>query len=105
MSNLLNPGSLNPFSGGGISQNQADLGQFTYGQDAIKNAFDFSHGMGHSTGVTQADAGAGMHQALMDQQMSQADAAALTNFNNQQKSNLSSGISGIGGLLGSLGGI
>ena len=53
---------------------------------------------------TQANAGALMGQALQDQQMSQADASALTNFNNQQKANLSQGVGSLGGLLGGAGG-
>lgn len=86
---------------GGISPAQQALSQFTFGQNALANAQQFgSHGMGHSTGLTQADAGAYMGQALQESQMSQADTQAMNAFNQQQKGQLSSGIGGLGSALG-----
>lgn len=94
-------------SSGGISPEQMALTQFHFGENALKNAQTFggsnNQNMGMSTGLTMADAGAYMGQALEAQKLSQSDAAAMNAFNQQQKSQLSSGIGSLGSTLGSFG--
>jgi hypothetical protein len=86
---------------GGISPEQMALTQFTFGENALQNASAFGNtGTGASTMHTMADAGSYMGQALEAQKLSQADAGAMSQFNQQQKSNLSSGIGGLGSSIG-----
>jgi hypothetical protein len=90
---------------GGISPEQMSLANFTFGQNAMKNASDFSNaGMGMSTGLTQMDAGAQMGEALNIGQMSLSDMNAMNAFNSQAKANLGSSIGSLGGIFGSSGG-
>lgn len=92
-------------SSGGISPEQMALAQYTYGQNVMKNAGDFgTRGMGHSTGVTQADAGAAMGEAKQMAEMSQHDTQAMNQFNQQQKGQASTAIGGLGTSLGGSGG-
>ena len=91
--------------GGGVSPQQMALAQYNYGENLVENAQSFSGGLGHSTGGTQADIGSRAREAFDIGRMSDMDANAMTNYFNQQKSQLSSNISGIGGALGGGGGI
>lgn len=87
-------------AGGGITPEQASLAQYTMGQGEIADMSQFSQ-MPHSTNLTQAISGtkaAGVQQAG---QMSQQDTAAMTQFLNQQNSQLTQGI---GGAIGSIAG-
>jgi hypothetical protein len=86
---------------GGISGPQAALGQWTTSQGELANAAqNASRGTGQGTMPTYADAGSTLAGALLDAQMSNADTSAMTNYNNQQKAQLSSGIGSLGSLLG-----
>ena len=87
-------------AGGGISPDQQALAQYHFGQGAVKAESDFAQ-IPHSTNLTQAVSGARAGAAKEAGQMSQADQAAMTQFLNQQTSNLTSGI---GGALGSIAG-
>jgi len=99
MGGLAGGGNKSDF--GGISPEQMALANFTFGQQAIKNASDFSNaGMGMSTGLTQMDSGARMGEALNIGQMSLADTNAMNAFNSQAKANLGSSIGNLGGILG-----
>ena len=99
MTGVLTP----PSTQGGITPGQQQQGQFQNAEQDIKNAAAFgSHGMGLSTGATQADVGAGLGQSLFDEQMSQLDSAAQTAYNNMIKQSGSNLAGGLGGLLGRL---
>jgi len=87
-------------AGGGITPEQTALAQYHFGQGAIKSMSDFA-GLPVSTGMTQAIGGARAGAAKEAGEQSQVNAAAMTNFLNQQTANLTSGI---GGLLGGLSG-
>jgi hypothetical protein len=88
-------------TGGGISPEQMALTQFHFGEGALANAAQFGKsGMGHSTMGTMADAGTYMGQALEAQKLSMADTAATNAANQQQKSQISSGIGGLGSIAG-----
>jgi len=87
-------------AGGGITPEQMALAQYHFGQGAVKAQGDFAQ-IPHSTNLTQAVSGARAGAAKEAGQMSQADQAAMTQFLNQQTSNLTSGI---GGALGSIAG-
>lgn len=88
-------------SGVAPSGAQTSLSQYTMGQGDIANADKFSHGMGHSTNVTQADSGPAAGFALSQGQQSLADTAAMSKFLNSQFQNLAGGL---GGILGKAGG-
>ena len=90
--------------GGGVSPQQAALAQYNFGQNLVENSQAFSSGLGHSTGVTQADVGAEARKAYDLGHMSNADANAMTSYFNQQKSQLASNVGGLGGALGGGGG-
>jgi hypothetical protein len=94
-------GKFGNTAGGGISPDQMAYAQFVGNEQKLKNANTFgSAGTGASTMHTMADAGAGNETALLAQQMSQADANAMQNFNNQQKASTAQGIGGLGTALG-----
>ena len=87
-------------AGGGITPEQQALAQYHFGQGAVKAESDFSR-IPHSTNLTQAVSGARAGAAKEAGQMSQADAAAMTQFLNTQFGNLTGGL---GGALGSIAG-
>lgn len=106
-------GGINPFSAtgqptsGGITGPQTAFAKYTGAENEIANAQAFSKpGMGMSTGLTQADAGAGFGTAIQEAGMSDADAAAEAQLQNAQQAAAKSNVSGItkaaGGLLGGL---
>lgn len=85
---------------GGITPEQAQWARFSGAEQDIGNAAAFgSHGMGMSTGLTQADAGAGFGTALFGEQLSRADANAAQNYLNQQKGSLSTLAGNLGNVL------
>jgi hypothetical protein len=85
-------------SEGGITPEQQTLAQYHFGQDATKNAFDFSQ-IPMSTNLTQKDVGARAAEAKERGTTSISDAAAMAAFENAQTSNFTGGI---GSALGSL---
>lgn len=90
-------------SGGGVSPQQQAYAQYTFGQNELANSQSFSS-IPMSTGHTQADAGAFAGEAFQLGQMSDQDAAAMTSFINNQKSQATSGIGALGSTLGGGGG-
>jgi hypothetical protein len=90
--------------GGGISPEQMALAQYTTGENMVANAQSFSHGMGHSTGQSQANVGALFGGAQQEGNMSNADAAAQAASINQQVGQLTGGLGSLAGKLGSGGG-
>lgn len=92
-------------SAGGVSKEQEALAQYTFGAKQIGDEQKFaSLGMGPSTNQTQAIGGARFGEALDLAKMSDADAKAMQQFNQQQTSALTSLVSGIAGGLGGGGG-
>jgi len=87
-------------AGGGISPDQQALSQFHFGQGAVDAMSKFAP-IAHSTNTTQAVSGARAGAAKEAAQQSQADAAAMQQFINQQTGNLTSGI---GSTLGKISG-
>lgn len=96
---------------GGISPFQDAFSQYTFGQNKVANNEAFQGGMGHSTNLTQANAGAQFGWAQQRGEMSDADAAAMAsfinaqqNFQTQQKSQAKSGLGNAIGQAGSIAG-
>jgi hypothetical protein len=90
-------------SSGGVTGPQAALAQYTFGEQTLGNEQAFS-GMPMSTGLTQAQTGAAGQTALTESKQSQADAAALSSFFNNQFNTFAGGLGSILGSLGSGGG-
>lgn len=86
---------------GGVMPGQQQYAQFLGHEQDVHNAAAFgSHGMGHSTGITQMDAGANFGIAQLLQQLSQQDANAAQNYLNQVKGAGSQTIGNLGSVLG-----
>jgi hypothetical protein len=77
------------------------LANYNFGENQVGNAQAFSQ-MPMSTGATQANVGAEANKAYDIGRMTIADANAMTQFNNQLKSQAGSNVGAIGGLLGGL---
>jgi hypothetical protein len=99
-----NIGGLLTQSGVPATGLQQALQQYTAGEGELKNAADFSAGMGHSTNVTQADTGPLAQQALNLGKESLANTSAQQNFLNTSFGNFAGGLGNILGKAGGAGG-
>jgi hypothetical protein len=83
---------------------QTALNQYTMGEGEVKQAQEFSHGMGQSTGATQAATGPLAGFAEQQGQNALANTAAQAAFLNQSFSNFAGGLGNILGKAGAAGG-
>jgi hypothetical protein len=88
-------------SSGGVSGPQGSYAAYTGAEDKVANAQAFS-GIPTSTGLTQADVGAGLQAATLLGQQSDANAAAQAAFQNAQKASTSQNLNTLGGGLGKI---
>jgi hypothetical protein len=75
-------------SAGGVTPQQSDLGQYTYGENLLGQASQYAgSGTGQSTMATQGAEGARNEQALQMGQMSDADQEAMYSLYQNDVSN------------------
>jgi hypothetical protein len=89
-------------SSGMVTGPQQAFASYTGAENMIGNAGTPFSGMPTSTGLTQADAGARVGEAMSLAQQSDANAAAQASLQNAQKGATSRNLSTLGGGLGSL---